>query len=236
MVWPILPSFRQVRFRRRRAGVRDDQPAQAGARLLDDEEIVSRARGGDLSTFHELVDRHQSAVFNVVLRTVNDPESAEDITQDAFVRAWKSLSQFRGGNVRGWLMRIAINRAYDTLRSQKRKPSTSLDELEYESVPRWSTQTSAAEQPETFVDRNALATVLEQVLARLPDDQRTAVLLVDMQGFSYQEAAGIMGVAPGTIKSRMSRARAKLRQDLRAESRSSELFDRFVRLEHEDEA
>lgn len=235
MIWPIPPPIRRTDFRRRPAITPTDSARPSSPYSHTDEEIIARARNGELAMFHMLVDRHQGAIFNVVLRTVNDPATAEDITQDAFIRAWKSLSQFRGGNVRGWLMRIAVNRAYDELRSQKRKPSTSLDDMDVEPVGTWSTQTAAGEHPEAFADRNALSGTLEQALAKLPADQQTAVLLVDLQGFSYDEAAGIMGVAAGTVKSRMSRARTKLRQELRADSRSSELFDRFLRLESEDE-
>lgn len=234
MLWPILPSSRVTRYRRRTTSAEDSPQEQD--RQLADEEIIARARKGDLATFHELIERHQGAVFNVVLRTVNDPGIAEDVTQDAFVRAWKSIGQFRGGNVRGWLMRIAVNRAYDSLRSQKRRPSSSLDALDYEPVPTWSTQTATTEHPEAFADRSEVSGILEHLLARLPDDQRTAVLLVDMQGFSYEEAAGIMGVAPGTIKSRMSRARSRLREELRAETHASELFDRYLRLESDAES
>ena len=109
----------------------------------------------------------------------------------------------------------------------------SLDALEYEPVHRWSSTVDAAEQPDTYSARTELSARLEQLLAKLPDDQRTALLLVDMQGFSYDEAAGIMAVAPGTIKSRISRARARLREEIRTDTDASELFDRFVRQESE---
>jgi len=165
----------------------------------------------------------------VVLRTVGDISLAEDITQDSFLRAWKAIGQFRGGSVRGWLMRIAINRSYDALRSQKRRPADSLDALDYEPAPGWSSQATPAEHPEDYSTRAELSVALEQVLASLPDDQRTALLLVDLQGFAYQEAAGIMGVAPGTIKSRISRARARLRDELLTNPESAELFERYLR-------
>lgn len=225
MLWPIFPPPRVIRFRR-------GTPAARGDAIDDqatDEHLVNRARQGDVTSFHELVDRHQVAIFNVVLRTVNDPGTAEDVTQDAFIRAWKSLGQFRGGNVRGWLMRIAINRAYDTLRSKKRRPADSLDALDYEPVTAWSTNVSSAEDPHAYSARAELSEALERMLARLPDDQRTALMLVDLQGFSYDEAAGIMNVAPGTIKSRISRARSRLREEMRADTQTSELFDRFLR-------
>jgi RNA polymerase sigma-70 factor (ECF subfamily) len=230
MLWPIFPTPRVIRNRRRRPDARGDT---AHATPADDETLIDRARAGDTDAFRELVDRHHVSIFNIVLRTVRDPALAEDVTQDAFLRAWRSAHQFRGGNVRGWLMRIAVNRAYDALRSRKRRPSDSLDALEYEPVPRWTSTVGAAEQPDSYSARTELSKRLEQLLAQLPDDQRTALLLVDMQGFSYDEAAGIMAVAPGTIKSRISRARARLREEIRADTDASELFDRFVRQESE---
>jgi RNA polymerase sigma-70 factor, ECF subfamily len=223
MLWPIFPPARITRYRRRPA------PAPQQAEGHEDDALVARARDGDVDAFHELVDRHQTAIFNVVLRTVKDPATAEDVTQDAFLRAWRSLGQFRGGNVRGWLMRIAVNRAYDTLRSQKRRPADSLDALEYEPRARWSAGAATPEHPEGHALRSELSEVLERLLAGLPEEQRTALLLVDLEGFSYDEAAGIMAVAPGTIKSRISRARARLREEMRATTHNAELFDRFLR-------
>ncbi len=230
MLWPIFPTPRVIRYRRRRPLPREDEASRQPAA---DETLIDRARAGDADAFRELVDRHHMPVFNVVLRTVRDAALAEDVTQDAFLRAWRSAGQFRGGNVRGWLMRIAVNRAYDALRSRKRRPADSLDALEYEPVPRWSSTVEAAEPPDSYSARTELSERLEQLLAQLPDDQRTALLLVDMQGFSYDEAAGIMAVAPGTIKSRISRARSRLREEIRADTAASELFDRFVRQESE---
>ena len=236
MLWPLFSAPPVTRCRKRVKPATEGDPSHELGDQAADEVIVARARQGDLSSFHELIQRHQGPVFNVVLRTVKDSGIAEDVTQDAFIRAWRSVEQFRGGNVRGWLMRIAVNRAYDVLRSQKRRPAFSLDELDYEPVPEWSTNSVRDEDPQAFSSRVELAEVLEQVLARVPDDQRTALLLVDLQGFSYEEAAGIMSVAPGTIKSRISRARARMREELRTQPHTSELFDRFLRQESDTPA
>lgn len=229
MLWPILPARRVFRFRRRQSPQAPERNASRDDDAILDELAIQRARDGHVDEFNELVTRHQAAVFNVVLRTVGDMSLAEDITQESFLRAWKAVSQFRGGSVRGWLMRIAINGSYDALRSRKRKPADSLDALEYEPVPSWSSQSTAAELPEAHSIRTELSDAIEQLLANLPSDQRTALLLVDLQGFAYDEAAGIMGVAPGTIKSRISRARAKLRDELLTHPESAELFERYLR-------
>ena len=233
MLWPILPPCRITRLRRRALASVGNQTAPADDSADLDDLAVRRAKQGQVDAFNELVERHQPAVFNVVLRTVRDPSLAEDITQESFLRAWKAISQFRGGSVRGWLMRIAINRSYDALRSRKRRPSDSLDALDYEPLPTWTSQSTPAEHPEEFSARSELGAALERILASLPDDQRTALLLVDLQGFPYDEAAAIMGVAAGTIKSRISRARAKLRDELQANPESAELFDRYLRHYHD---
>jgi len=234
MLCPILPPRPTVRYRQRQATppLRADAAADDSAHA--DERSIQRARGGDVEGFNDLVRRHQTAVFNVVLRTVCDPALAEEITQESFLRAWQAIGQFRGGSVRGWLMRIAINRSYDALRSRKRRPSASLDALDYEPVPAWSSQAAPSEQPEAFTMRGELSVALEQMLARLPDDQRTALLLVDLQGLAYNEAAGIMGVANGTIKSRISRALATLRDELLANPESAELFRADLRQSDEE--
>jgi len=112
---------------------------------------------------------------------------------------------------------------------QKRRPSDSLEALDYEPVARGTAGAATPEHPEAHALRSELSEVLERLLAKLPDDQRTAMLLVDLEGFSYDEAAGIMAVAPGTIKSRISRARSRLREEMRAATHDSELFDRFLR-------
>lgn len=229
MLWPISPPRRVFRYRQRQSPQATARDAARDDGAAPDDLAMQRAKDGHVDGFNELVTRHQAAVFNVVLRTVGDISLAEDITQDSFLRAWKAIGQFRGGSVRGWLMRIAINRSYDALRSQKRRPADSLDALEYEPVPSWSSQATPAEHPEDYSTRAELSVALEQVLASLPDDQRTALLLVDLQGFAYQEAAGIMGVAPGTIKSRVSRARARLRDELLTNPESAELFERYLR-------
>ena len=197
-----------------------------------DERLMLAAQRGELASFNALVTRHERAVFNVCLRLLRDVPSAEDATQDTFIKAWSSLSTFRGGLVRPWLLRIATNRSYDVLRSRGRRPATSLDAEAFEIEPEWTTQAGGGggEDPEVFATRAELAIHLERALASLPEDQRLAVILADVQGYGYDEVAAIMGVAAGTVKSRISRARARLRQTLRDDPTGGELFERFGRL------
>lgn len=207
-------------------------PVPAATR--DDEHLLRAAQGGDLDAFNLLVLRHQAAVFNVCLRLLRDVAAAEDATQDAFVRAWTGAASFRGGSVRAWLFKIATNRAYDLLRVRARRPAAALEADALDLEPIWPSQ--AGELPEERVLRDELGIRLERALAALPEDQRTAVLLADVQGCSYEEVAAATGSALGTVKSRLSRARARLRQALTDDPGAAELFARFVRLDGETAA
>jgi RNA polymerase sigma-70 factor (ECF subfamily) len=159
---------------------------------------------------------------------VGDTDTAEDVTQDTFLLAYKSLHQFRGGIFRAWLLRIATNRCYDELRRRQRRPAGSFDELGFEPRVEWSTL-AAGEEPQERAERLELARALELALAQLPDDQRLVVVLSDVQGYSYDEIAAITGVELGTIKSRLSRGRGRLRQALRGAPGGGELFARYHR-------
>ena len=174
-----------------------------------DEALILEAQAGSLEAFNRLVRRHERAVYNVALRLVGTVMAAEEVTQDTFMRAYGALERFRGGDFRPWLLRIATNRAYDELRRRKRAPG-SFEELTYEPEVEWSTLTSV-EEPDARAERLELARVLEEALAQLPTDQRVAVVLSDVQGYDYVEIAAITGVPYGTVKSRLSRARSKLR-------------------------
>ncbi len=180
---------------------------------LDDATLVAEARGGSLPAFNALVQRHERAVYNVALRLVGRTGAADEVAQDTFLRAYGALERFRGGDFRPWVLRIATNRAYDELRRHKRSPE-SFDELEYEPRVAWTTL-ARHEDPNVRAERIELAETLTAALARLPFDQRLAVVLSDVQGYAYDEIAEITGVPYGTVKSRLSRARARLRDILR---------------------
>jgi RNA polymerase sigma-70 factor (ECF subfamily) len=197
---------------------------------------MTLARNGNVSAFNELVELHSPIIFNVCVRLLRDAASAEDATQDTFIRAWSALKTWHGGNVRPWLIRIATNRCYDMLRSQARRPASSLDADPYEIEPRWSTHVDGPEDPEQFSIRADLSAYLERALALLPDDQRLAIILVDVHGLSYEEVAEVAGVAVGTVKSRISRARGRLRDQLRDGPDSAELFGEICRPRGEDDA
>jgi RNA polymerase sigma-70 factor (ECF subfamily) len=187
----------------------DPPPTLAVIDAGGDEVLILEAQSGSLDAFNRLVRRHERAVYNVALRLVGTTMAAEEVTQDTFMRAYGALERFRGGDFRPWLLRIATNRAYDELRRRKRAPG-SFEELTYEPEVEWSTLTGV-EDPDTRAERLELARVLEAALAQLPNDQRVAVVLSDVQGYDYVEIAAITGVPYGTVKSRLSRARSRLR-------------------------
>jgi RNA polymerase sigma-70 factor (ECF subfamily) len=161
---------------------------------------------------------------------LRDAALAEDATQDSFIKAWTAINSFRGGMVRPWLLRIATNRCYDILRAQGRRPAGSLDAELVESEPRWTSQSDIADHPEHHATRQELSSFLERALGELPDDQRLAIILSDVHGHSYDEIAQITAVAVGTVKSRISRARSRLRELVLADSSAREHVEQFQRL------
>jgi RNA polymerase sigma-70 factor (ECF subfamily) len=200
------------------------QPAHG--ELPSDETLVIHARGGDLDAFNLLVTRHQRTVFGVTARYLRSRELAEDVTQEAFLRAWRSLGSCRveaGYCFRAWLLRIATNLALDCLRAQTRRPLDSLDDRRDGEESDWEPEASA-ESPADFAVRGDLALRLERLLGQLHPDHRLVVILSDVQGLSYGEVAGIAGVPVGTVKSRISRGRAQLRAILRADPLHRELL------------
>lgn len=193
-----------------------------------EEALIAAARAGALSAFNQLVELYERPVYNVALRLLGQRDQAEDVTQDTFLLAYRSLAQFRGGLFRAWLLRIATNRCYDELRRRQRHPAESFDGLGFEPEVQWSTL-AGAEEPHERAERLEVARVLEVALARLPIDQRAVVVLSDVQGYSYDEIATITGVSLGTVKSRLSRARSRLRDAIQSTAAGQELSARYQR-------
>ncbi|HYP21796.1 MAG TPA: sigma-70 family RNA polymerase sigma factor [Chloroflexia bacterium] len=193
-------------------GVSDGTDSREEARRLD------AAREGDLSAFNWLVLRYQTRVYNLCLRMLTDPDAAADATQEAFLSAYKAIGRFKGEQFRTWLFRIATNACLDMLRSRKRKPTQSLysysHDPEDEAEPLPIADLDPTIDPESSALRAEVAEAIQRGLDTLPDDQRIALVLVDVQGLSYDEAAAITGANLGTIKSRINRGRARLRDYL----------------------
>jgi len=197
---------------------------------MDEKALIDAACRGDVGSFNRLVLSYQSMVYNLAYRILGDGDAAADATQDAFLSAFKAIGRFRGGSFKAWLLRIVTNACYDQLRFKQRRPTTSLDALlVLESAP-VQPLTDRGELPEEYAVRQELNSAIQVGIGTLPPEQRIAVVLSDVQGLSYQEIAEATGASLGTVKSRLSRARGKLR-DFLLEQR--ELLPSQYRLKNE---
>ncbi|RCG30097.1 RNA polymerase sigma factor SigM [Sphaerisporangium album] len=182
----------------------DSPPAaqQAAGSASTDADLLTRHIGGDPHAFSEIVRRHRDRMWAVALRTLGDPDEAADAVQDAFVSAYRKADSFRGeAAVTTWLHRIVVNACLDRMRRKSIRPVAD-DEL-----------VEAAERDTPIPDHTGDRDVSMEVSAALkllPADQRAALVLVDMMGYSVEDAAQVLGVPTGTIKSRCARGRAKL--------------------------
>jgi len=172
---------------------------------------MARAASGDLAAFNEIVVAYQDFLFAAVVRVVGDREAAADAVQDAFLHAWRNVRSYRGGLVRGWLARIALNAATDVLRRRRRRPSEPYPEWEDDE---WQPPSGPATDPDQEVTRRARGRALAAALLTITDEQRRAIVLYDVEGFDYPEIAQLTGVSLGTVKSRIHRGRLALRDRL----------------------
>jgi RNA polymerase sigma-70 factor (ECF subfamily) len=196
---------------------------------MDEPALIQAARKGNLDAFNTLVLTYQHQVYNLAYRVMGEEAAASDAAQEAFISAYKNLKSFRGGSFKSWLLRIVTNACYDDLRRRKRRPATSLDELTDGEDGEAEFDVPAPEDgPETIAQRHELVELIQQGITTLPDDQRIVLVLSDVQGMSYEEIAAMTNSNLGTIKSRLSRARAKLREYLQGRG---ELLPEIYRLE-----
>lgn len=195
---------------------------------MDESYLIKQAQQGDVGAYNTLVLHYQDIVYNVAYRVVGEPGAAADATQEAFISAYKAIGRFRGGNFKAWLLRIVTNACYDELRRRKRRPQTSLDEISeaHESSPLLVSEGSPG--PEEHQQTEELVQAIQRCLEDLPAEQRTVAVLRDIQGFDYGEIAEVMATSLGTVKSRLSRARSKLRDCLQS---SAELLPAAYRFE-----
>ena len=177
--------------------------------------LVERAREGELDAFNLLVERYERPLYNLCLRMLSSPEPAEDATQEAFISAYRSLESFRGGSFKAWLFRIGSNACYDEMRRQRSRPSRSLDAPIGEDE-RTIDVPNGDPTPEESAENLELGAVLREAIAGLPPDQRLACILRDVQGLDYEEIAEATNASLGTVKSRINRARSRLRKVLSA--------------------
>jgi len=170
--------------------------------------LLERARDGGLDAFNDLVALYQDQLFALVVRMVPDRDQAADAVQEAVFSAFRNIRSFRGGSVRSWLNRICVNAAMDLQRARKRRPVQPYPELEDDS---WQPPAGADADPERTAMLAERTRALRGALAAITDDQRTAIVLFDVEGYDYAEIAEMTGVSLGTVKSRIHRGRLALR-------------------------
>ena len=190
-------------------GVKSDEASRADAPGQGvDMALVEEALRGRLDAFNQIVARHQDHLYALVYRLVPDRDQAADVVQEAFFSAYKNLASFRGGSVRSWLGRIAINGAMDLQRARRRRPSQPYPDFEDET---WQPPAGRNEEPEAKALNVERSRALARALDGLPFEQRNCIVLFDVDGYDYAEIAEIMHVEVGTVKSRIHRGRLALR-------------------------
>jgi RNA polymerase sigma-70 factor, ECF subfamily len=183
---------------------------------MDENLLIESARKGDLDSFNRLVLAYQDLAFNLAARMLSDSDLAEDVTQTAFLSAYRSLESFRGGSFKAWVMRMVTNACYDELRRRQRHPTTPLepvdeDDEEIES-PTWIADDGPS--PEESLERRELEQAIQNCLTGLDEEFRAVVVMIDLQGMDYSEVSIALNRPLGTVKSRLARARLKLRDCL----------------------
>ena len=173
-----------------------------------DKKLVERVQKGDKGAFDLLVLKYQHKIVNLVMRYVRDPELALDITQEAFIKAYRALPRFRGDSAfYTWMYRIAVNTAKNHLAAQRRRPMDV--ELDLQDPEQYDLHAKLKETdtPEGLTLSNELQEIVERAIAALPEDLRTAIVLRELEGMSYEEIAQTMECPVGTVRSRIFRAR-----------------------------
>ena len=176
--------------------------------LASDKKLVERVQKGDRGAFDLLVLKYQHKIVNLVMRYVRDPELALDITQEAFIKAYRALPRFRGDSAfYTWMYRIAVNTAKNHLAAQRRRPMDV--ELDLQDPEQYDLHAKLKETdtPEGLTLSNELQEIVERAIAALPEDLRTAIVLRELEGMSYEEIAQTMDCPVGTVRSRIFRAR-----------------------------
>src|SRR3990170_1162104 len=176
---------------------------------MDEPALIQSAQRGDLDSFNTLVLHYQDSIFNTALRIMGDDDLAAEATQEAFLSAFRSITTFRGGSFKAWLMRTVTNACYDELRRRKRRPTMPLepetDDGEEMDSPRWLADPNMS--PEQKAEADEVEHAIQHCLNNLPVEFKTVVVMADIQGMDYSEVAIAVRVPLGTIKSRLARAR-----------------------------
>ena len=181
-----------------------------------DFDLIHQAQAGSLDAFNVLVLKYQSLLYNHAYALLAVPQTAEDVTQESVFKAFRKIDQFRGGSFRSWLLRIVSNTCYDEVRRLKRQPVIDLiDENEPgegREVPAWLIDPYSSLP--SIIEQKELSSMLYQYLAEIPGIYRSAITLIDLYDFDYSEAATILKIPVGTLKSRLARGRLQMKDRL----------------------
>ena len=192
--------------------------------------LIGAAQRGDLDAFNQLVLRYQNLLFGIALRLLNDEDMAADAVQEGLISAFRRFHTFRGDSLRSWLARVIVNACYDELRKKRRQHSIPLEQYNAEGdeieTSYWLVDPEA--DPEAQYESSELEAAIQASLNKLPEIYRLMLVLVDIEGLSYEEAALAARVPVGTVKSRLARARLQMQRSLQA---AGELLPSTYRLE-----
>ena len=196
-------------------GYNENVSEEKGGTPVEEQELecIRRCQQGDPQAFEEIVKLYEKRIYNLSFRMMGNHEDANDLAQEAFIRVYHSIEQFRGdARFSTWLYRIATNVCLDELRKRSRRQTESLDEPVptadgevLREIPDW------ANNPEEELDRSEIQNMVQRGIQALPDEQRTALILRDLQGHTYEEIAEILDISLGTVKSRINRGRMALK-------------------------
>src|SRR4249920_1644617 len=178
-----------------------------------DEELVARSIGGDQESFNQLVLRWERPIYALAYRVIGREEDARDVCQETFLRAFRALPGFKGqAKFSSWLYRIALNLCRDWIRRQRRAPVTQMPEDV--DLGEFAAERGPVESIEELVSRRELSAIVEEVMARLPEEQRTAIILKEYHGMTFQEIADMQGCPLSTVKTRLYQGLTVLRRHL----------------------
>ena len=189
---------------------------QSSISQIEETAWIDSARCGEIEAFNQLILRYQDSLFNVAVRILGDDDKAADAVQEALISAWRSLHTFSGGSFRAWLSRTVINKCYDEFRRSSRHPTLPLiPVLDGEELEERDWLRDPGLPLDTQMEAFELNDAIQQCLQSLPIAHRTVLVMVDVDGMNYDEAAASLGIPIGTVKSRLARARGTLRSTLR---------------------
>ena len=197
---------------------------------VPEKKLIRAAQRGDLEAFNLLILRYQNLLFGIALRLLNDEDVAADAVQEALISAFRRFHTFRGDSLRSWLARVVVNACYDELRKKRRQHSVPLEQFNSDGdeieTSYWLVDQAA--DPELQYEASELETAIQNSLHKLPEIYRLMLVLVDIEGLSYEEAAAAARIPVGTVKSRLARARIQMQRSLQA---SGELLPASYRVE-----